>query len=73
MADPDDQSDALTPFSIKQLVLQPFLAGGVITVMAPLAIASWGLTVWTWLCLGLTLLWIALALVLARSAVQPAP
>ena len=67
MADPDDRSDALTPFSIKQLLLQPLLAGGVITVMAPLAIASWGLQSWTALCLGLTVLWISLALLLARQ------
>ncbi|MBU6250744.1 MAG: sodium:solute symporter [Cyanobacteria bacterium REEB417] len=67
MADPGDRSDALTPFSIKQLLLQPLLAGGVITVMAPLAIAGWGLPVWTGLCLGLTLLWIVLALLLARA------
>jgi len=73
MADPGDRSDALTPFSIKQLLLQPLLAGGVITVMAPLAIASWGLPVWTGLCLGLTLLWIVLALLLGRNAPQPAP
>ena len=67
MADPDDQSDALTPFSIKQLLLQPLLAGGVITVMAPLAIAGWGLPVWTAVCFGLTLLWIALAVLLHRQ------
>jgi glutamate:Na+ symporter, ESS family len=67
MADPDDQSDALTPFSIKQLLLQPLLAGGVITVMAPLAIAGWGLPVWTAVCFGLTLLWIALAVLLQRQ------
>jgi ESS family glutamate:Na+ symporter len=73
MADPDDQSDALTPFSIKQLLLQPLLAGGVITVMAPLAIASWGLPVWTVLCLGLTVLWIVLALLLGRLGGQEAP
>ena len=72
MADPNDQSDALTPFSIKQLLLQPLLAGGVITVMAPLAIASWGLPIWTALCLGLTVLWIVLALLLGRQP-QPAP
>jgi ESS family glutamate:Na+ symporter len=74
MADPGDRSDALTPFSIKQLLLQPLLAGGVITVMAPLAIAGWGLPVWTGLCLGLTLLWIVLALLLARAGTpQVAP
>ncbi|MFM1811210.1 MAG: hypothetical protein RLZZ336_148 [Cyanobacteriota bacterium] len=66
MADPNDQSEALTPFSIKQLLLQPLLAGGVITVMAPLAIAGWGLPVWTGVCLGLTVLWIVLALLLVQ-------
>jgi ESS family glutamate:Na+ symporter len=39
MADPNDQGDVLTPFSIKQLLLQPFVAGGVITVVAPLAVS----------------------------------
>jgi ESS family glutamate:Na+ symporter len=73
MADPDDQSDALTPFSIKQLLLQPLLAGGVITVVAPLAIAGWGLPVWTGVCLGLTVLWIVLALLLGRLGGQAAP
>ena len=72
MADPQDQSNALTPFSIKQLLLQPLLAGGVITVMAPLAIASWGLPIWTGLCLGLTVLWIVLALLLGRQPQQSA-
>jgi ESS family glutamate:Na+ symporter len=65
MADPDDQSEALQAFSIKQLLLQPLLAGGVITVVAPLAIAGWGLPAWTGLCFALVVLWIALGLVLA--------
>jgi glutamate:Na+ symporter, ESS family len=66
MADPDDRSDALPAFSIKQLLLQPFLAGGVITVVAPLAINGWGLLAWTSLCLALVVLWIGLGLVLGR-------
>jgi glutamate:Na+ symporter, ESS family len=68
MADPGDRSDALTPFSIKQLLLQPLLAGGVITVVAPLAIASWGLATWSEVCLGLTVLWISLAVLIGRRA-----
>ena len=56
MADPDDRSEALPAFSIKQLLLQPFLAGGVVTVVAPLAINSWGLPIWTGLCLVAVLL-----------------
>ena len=66
MADPDDRADALPAFSIKQLLLQPLIAGGVITVVAPLAITSLGLTLWSALCLVLVLLWIGLALLLAR-------
>ncbi|MBM5799409.1 MAG: sodium:solute symporter [Cyanobacteria bacterium K_DeepCast_35m_m2_023] len=68
MADPGDRSNALTPFSIKQLLLQPLLAGGVITVMAPLAIAGWGLSTWILVCLGLTVLWISLALWLQQRS-----
>jgi ESS family glutamate:Na+ symporter len=66
MADPQDQADALPAFSIKQLLLQPLIAGGVITVVAPLAITSLGLPLWSGLCLVLVLLWIGLALLLAR-------
>ncbi|MCS5693119.1 sodium:solute symporter [Cyanobium sp. FGCU-6] len=68
MADPDDRSEALPAFSIKQLLLQPLLAGGVITVVAPLAVAGWGLPLWTGVCLGLVLLWIGLGLWLAARA-----
>jgi ESS family glutamate:Na+ symporter len=65
MADPGDRSEALTAFSIKQLILQPLLAGGVITVVAPLAVAGWGLPAWTGLCLALVLFWSGLGLWLA--------
>ena len=71
MVDPSDQGDALTPFSIKQLLLQPFIAGGIITVIAPLAISGWGLGTWTGLCLGLVVVWVTLGLWLGRS--HPAP
>jgi ESS family glutamate:Na+ symporter len=67
MADPQDHSDALTAFSIKQMVLQPLLAGGMITVLAPMAVSSWGLERWTGVCLVLVLLWAGLGLALARS------
>jgi ESS family glutamate:Na+ symporter len=67
MADPDNRSEALPAFSIKQLLLQPVLAGGVVTVAAPLAVHSWGLPLWCELCFGLTVLWITLALLLARQ------
>jgi len=67
MADPQDQGDVLTPFSIKQLLLQPLVAGGVITVVAPLAVSRWGLPAWTALCLLLVLLWVGLAVALGRG------
>ena len=70
MVDPEDRNGTLTPFSIKQLILQPLLAGGVITVVAPLAVDSWGLPTWTAFCSVLVVLWISLALWLAgRRAV----
>ena len=69
MADPDDRSEALQAFSIKQLLLQPLLAGGVITVVAPLAIAGWGLPAWTALCFGLVVIWASLGLALASRRV----
>ncbi|MCP9850913.1 sodium/glutamate symporter [Cyanobium sp. Morenito 9A2] len=68
MSDPADASDALPAFSIKQLILQPLIAGGVITVGAPLAVMNIGLPAWTALCLVLVLIWISLGLWLARRA-----
>jgi ESS family glutamate:Na+ symporter len=67
MADPDNRSEALPAFSVKQLLLQPVLAGGVVTVAAPLAVHNWGLPLWTEVCFGFTALWITLALLLART------
>ena len=76
MADPDDHSQALPAFSLKQLLLQPFLAGGVITVVAPLAVAGWGLPAWSALCLAVVLLAGGGGLLLARlqpsAAASPA-
>jgi ESS family glutamate:Na+ symporter len=66
MADPGDRSDAVQAFSIKQLILQPVLAGGLVTVIAPLAVSRWGLPVWTAVCGGLVLLWAGTGLLLAR-------
>ena len=66
MADPDDHSQALPAFSLKQLLLQPFLAGGVVTVVAPLAVTGWGLPIWTGFCLALVLLAGGAGLLLAQ-------
>jgi ESS family glutamate:Na+ symporter len=67
MADPNDAGDALTPFSIKQLLLQPLLAGGVITVVAPLAVVGWGLGAWTALSLVVVLVAGGTGLLLSRG------
>jgi len=67
MADPDGRSEAIPAFSIKQLLLQPVLAGGMVTVAAPLALHSWGLPLWGSACLALTLLWSGLALALGAG------
>jgi ESS family glutamate:Na+ symporter len=66
MADPEDRGQALPPFSIKQLLMQPLLAGGVVTVLAPLAVTGLGLPVFIGLALALVLLWGGLGLALAR-------
>jgi ESS family glutamate:Na+ symporter len=73
MADPDDHSAALPAFSLKQLLLQPFLAGGVVTVVAPLAVASWGLPTWTAFCLGLVLFAAGAGLLLAQAGRNTEP
>ena len=69
MAEAEGQTEVLTPFSIKQLLLQPLLAGGLITVAAPLAVDSWGLPAWGGLCLAVVLGAGALGLWLARVEV----
>ena len=67
MADAEGRTEVLTPFSIKQLLLQPLLAGGLITVVAPLAVDRWGLVAWGGLCLAVVLLCGGLGLWLGRE------
>ncbi|MFN7895389.1 MAG: sodium/glutamate symporter [Cyanobacteriota bacterium] len=69
MAEAEGRAEVLTPFSIKQLLLQPLLAGGLITVAAPLAVHSWGLPAWGSLCLAVVLGAGGLGLWLARVEV----
>ena len=69
MAEAEGRTEVLTPFSIKQLLLQPLLAGGLITVVAPLAVDRWGLVAWGGLCLAVVLLCGGLGLWLAREEV----
>ena len=54
-------------------LLQQLIAGGVITVVAPLAVTQLGLPLWSGLCLVLVLLWIVLALLLAGRAERAGP
>lgn len=67
MAEAEGRTEVLTAFSIKQLLLQPLLAGGLITVAAPLAVNSWGLPAWGSLCLAVVLGAGGLGLWLART------
>ena len=55
MDDRHQRFDVLTR-SLGRRHLAALGAGGVITVVAPLAVASWGLPVWTGFCFGLVLL-----------------
>jgi len=71
MADPDDHSQALPAFSLKQLMLQPFLAGGVVTVVAPLAVVGWGLPIWTGFCFALVVLSGGTGLLLTQLGRRP--
>ncbi len=50
LADPRGTTNTLPVFSVKQLLLQPILSGGLITVIAPLFINSFGLRGWTEFC-----------------------
>ncbi len=70
LADPEDKNKIMPIFSIKQLFLQPILSGGVITVIAPIAITSFGLQHWTELCGALTICFFMLAFVLQSRPMQ---
>ena len=74
MADSEDRGQSLAPFSIKQVLVQPLLAGGVVTVLAPLAVTGLGLPRFIGLGAVLVLTWAGLGLALARlpSAVSRA-
>ncbi|MAR06314.1 MAG: sodium:solute symporter [Cyanobium sp. NAT70] len=70
MADPLGRSRAMEGFSFKQLVFEPFLGGGLITALAPLALMSWGLPMFSGVALALTLSAIGFGLLLGRK-IQP--
>ena len=64
LADPSNVTSTLPVFSIKQLFLQPLLSGGLVTVIAPLAVSRLGLIGWTEICGILTMLFLIIALIL---------
>ena len=66
LADPEDKTNTLPIFSIKQLFLQPLLSGGLITVIAPLAIRNLGLKGWTELAGFLTIGFLLMAFLLQK-------
>ncbi|MEB3172703.1 MAG: sodium/glutamate symporter [Cyanobacteriota bacterium] len=68
MADPRGSSRVLEAFSFKQLLFEPFLGGGLVTALAPIALAAWGLQRWTAVALALTLMAALLGLGLTRRA-----
>ena len=70
LADPGNLTNTLPIFSIKQLFLQPILSGGIITVIAPIAISNFGLIGWTEICGLLTCVFIALVLFLQKMPFQ---
>ncbi len=70
MADPMGRSRAMESFSFKQLVFEPFLGGGLITALAPIALASWGLPRFNAVALLLTVASIAFGLWIGRRAQQ---
>ena len=67
LADPRNITNTLPIFSIKQLLLQPLLSGGVITVLAPIAVRNFGLAGWTEVCGFFTVLFITLGLIVEKN------
>ncbi len=67
LADPRNSTKTLPVFSIKQLFLQPLLSGGLITVIAPLFISSFGLKGWIEFCALISLSLFAVAISLQST------
>jgi ESS family glutamate:Na+ symporter len=67
MADPRGSSRAMEGFSFKQLVFEPFLGGGLVTALAPIALVSWGLPLFNGVALLLTVAAISFGLWIGRQ------
>ena len=70
LADPRNVTSTLPIFSSTRLLLQPLLSGGLVTVIAPIAVVKLGLKGWTEVCGLLTILFILLAIFLQSSFVE---
>ncbi len=68
LADPRNLTHTLPIFSSTRLFLQPLLSGGLVTVIAPIAVVKLGLKGWTEVCGLLTVIFISLAFYLQSSA-----
>ncbi len=72
LADPRNLTNTLPIFSSTRLFLQPLLSGGLITVIAPIAVLKLGLQWWTVVCGLLTMIFILLALFMHGSLLEEA-
>ena len=72
LADPRNVTNTLPIFSSTRLFLQPLLSGGLVTVIAPIAVVKLGLEGWTEVCGVLTILFVLLALYMQRSFTEEA-
>ncbi len=67
LADPRNITNVLPIFTAKQLFTQLILSGGLITILAPIAITKIGLDNWTKICGILTIFLIFLAVTVSRN------
>ncbi|WP_320667995.1 sodium:solute symporter [Prochlorococcus sp. MIT 1307] len=67
LADPNNVTSTLPIFSTTRLFLQPLLSGGLVTVIAPIAVVKLGLLGWTEVCGLLTMVSIFLAFFMQGS------
>jgi len=62
MVDPKNRTNAVEGFGYKQLMFEPLMGGGLVTALSMPLILTLGLPLFTTLCAGITLFWIAVGL-----------
>ena len=72
LADPRNLTSTLPIFSSTRLFLQPLLSGGLVTVIAPIAVVKLGLKGWTEVCGFLTMFFILIALFIQAGLAKEA-